>query len=436
MSGEANNNYPLPSAKPEDVGFSSERLAQIGSGLKKYVDQQKVPNMVTLVARHGKLVHFDTRGYMDCENKKPVTKETIFRLYSNSKPVAGVVTMMLFEEGKLGLDDPVYKYIPSFRNQLVLVTNVDKPEPNFNDKPEPNMNILLPTVPANRSITIRDCLRNTTGLPTLMHMPLIYLTIYKDALTDLGLYPGSAPGKRDFRERAEALAKLPLSFQPGTDFDYHVGYGLLSVILEMVAGKPLEEFYRERIFELLGMVDTSFYLPEGKLDRFPVCYIPRRVGQEWKLVISERPETSLKVVGPKIYFDVGGDYGGLLSTAGDYSRFCQMLLNGGEIDSVRLLSRKSVEMMTANHIGDIHNTITGRGFGFGLGVSQYKGGAVRPVMRSVGTFHWGGAGGTFSFMDPKEDLLGICFTQVLFHYSMPGNLFQEDFERLVYQALI
>ncbi len=428
MSVRKNSSYPFTSAKPEDVGFSSEKLDQIGPGLQKYIDKKWVPNLVTLVARHGKLVHFDARGYTDFESMKPVNKDTIFRLYSNSKPVAGVVTMMLCEEGKLGLDDAIYRYIPSFRNQMVVATKVDKPEPNAA--------VLIPTVPANRGITIRDCLRNTTGLPTAMRMPLTYLQVYKDVLTTLGMYPGSFPGTRDALERAEALAKLPLSFQPGTDFEYHVGYPLLNVVLEMAAGQPLEEFYRERIFKPLGMEDTSFFLPKSKLDRFPPCHTPRRDGQEWKLAITERPENSPKVNGPKKYCDVGGDMGGLVSTAGDYARFCQMLLNGGELDGARVISRKSIEMMTANHIGDIHNTVTGKGFGFGLGVSQYKGGAVRPVWRSIGSFFWGGAAGTTCNIDPKEDLVAVCFTQVLMHVTIPGNFYQEDFERLVYQALL
>ncbi len=428
MKAQNKTGYPLPAVKPEEAGFSAEKLARIGPFLQKYIDEKKVPNIVTLVARHGKLVYYDARGYMDFETKKKVKKDTLFRLYSNSKLIVGVATLILFEEGKLGLDDPVYRYIPSFRNQMVYVANPEKPEPDIRQP--------IRLVPAVRGFTIRDCLRNTTGLPTINNMPLIYLNLYKEALSDLGLYPGSAPGKTNLPDRAEAYAKLPLSFQPGTDFVYHIGYPVLSVVLEKAAGKPLDEFYRERIFEPLGMKDTSFYVPQDKIARFPTCYIPKRIDGEYKLAVNDTPENSFKVKGPKSVFDVGGSFGGNISTIADYARFSQMLLNRGELDGARIISRKSVEMMVANHIGDIHNTITGRGFGFGLGVSQYLGGAVRPVLRSVGTFHWGGAAGTASFMDPKEDLLGLCFTQVLQHHMMPANFYQEDFERLVYQALL
>jgi len=424
----ASKNWPLPAGQPEEMGFSSERLARIGPGLQKYIDEQKVPNLVTLVARHGKLVYYDARGYMDFESKTPVKKDTLFRLYSNSKLISGVATMMLYEEGKLGLDDPVYRYLPSFRNQMVLVANPDRPEPDITSP--------VRLTPALRGFTIRDCLRNTTGLPVPAKMPLIYLNLYPEPLKDLGFYPGSGPGKRSFRERAEAYAKLPLSFQPGTDFEYHVGYPILSLVLEIAAGKPLDEFYQERIFGPLGMKDSSFYVPKSKINRFPTCYRPHRESGQWKLVVNDTPANSNKANGPQDVMDVGGSVGGNISTAADYARFCQMLLNGGELDGARIISRKSVEVMTANHIGNIHNTITGRGYGFGLGVSQYLGGAVRSVMRSVGTFHWGGAAGTTSFMDPKEDLLAICFTQVLMHHMMPGNFYQEDFERLVYQALL
>jgi len=421
--------YPLPVAGPEDEGFSSERLAQIRPQLQKYIDEKKVPNLVTLVARHGKVVHYEAQGYMDFESKRPVGKDTIFRLYSNSKPVAGVATMILLEEGKLTLDDPVARYIPAFGNPRVRFTG--RPEGN---EPTPTMT-LVPTVPARRGITIRDCLRNTTGLPTPQVVPMAFLTEYRDTMMALGWYPGSKPKSMSFREQVELEARLPLSFQPGTDFIYHVGYPVLGVVLEQVAGRTLEEFYQERIFKPLGMKDTSFYLPKGKLGRFPVCYRPERQGKEWKLVVQERPETSAKVTGTRVHFGAGGDMGGLLSTVGDYARFGQMLLNGGELDGVRILGRKTVELMTASHTGAIVIPMTGRGFGFGMGVGVHTGGSWRPVMRSIGAYGWGGAAGTTYFGDPKEGIVAVCFTQVLTHTMMPGNTYQEDFERLVYQAL-
>ena len=428
MCPTKNNAFPLPAAKPEDVGLSSERLATIKPYLQKYIDDKKVPNLVTLVARHGKIVHFEVQGYMDFETKKPAKTDTIYRLYSNSKPITGVATMILYEEGKLNLDDPVSKYIPAFKNQVVMMPVNDKAA-------DPNPLMQVPRVPARRGISLRDCLRNTTGLPILARVPASFATEYKEQFSVLGWYPGSKPSLSAM-ERLEALAKIPLMAQPGTEFEYHVGYPVISAVLEIITGKTLEEFYAERIFKPLGMKDTSFYLPKAKLDRFPTCYVPRREGQEWKLTVEDKPETSPKVNGPKIHFDGGGDRGGVLSTAADYTRFAQMLLNGGEFDGLRILGRKSVELMTASHTGNIFIPMVGHGFGFGMGVGVHTGGSWRPIMRSIGTYGWGGAAGTTYFCDPKEDLIGVCFTQVLMHLLMPENLYREDFERIVYQSLI
>jgi len=426
---KSSNDWPLPIAKPEEAGFSSERLARLRPGLQRFIDQEKVPNLVTLVARHGKVVHFDTQGYMDFDDKKPASKDSIFRLYSNSKPITGVATMILYEEGLLNLDDPVSKYIPAFKNPVVRV-------PGTTEGAILNPLSMIPVIPARRGITIRDCLRNTTGLATPQRSPLPFMTEFRDVMKELGWYPDTAPSAATFRERVEAQAKLPLSFQPGTEFEYHVGYAAVGVVIEAIAGKTLEDFYQERIFKPLGMKDTSFYLPEEKLDRFPACYQPKRDDQEWRLAIADRPETSEKVKGPKIHFGAGGDRGGLLSTVPDYARFGQMLLNGGELDGVRILSRKAVEIMTASHTGDVFIPMLGHGFGFGMGVGVYTGGRWSPLMRSVGAYFWGGAAGTIYYADPKEDLLAICFTQVLNHRMMPENTYQEEFDRLVYQALL
>jgi CubicO group peptidase (beta-lactamase class C family) len=419
-------NWPLPLAEPEEVGFSSERLAQICSSLQKFIDKQMVPNLVTLVARHGKVVHYEARGYMDFASKKPATKDTIYRLWSNTKPITGTATMICVEDGLLNLDDPVSKYIPAFKNQVV--------------RAEPGAGRGVPmgsgTVPVVSEITIRDCLRNTTGLSTSRRAPLSYLTEFRDVLPKSGLLIGLERSQGSIRETVEALAKLPLESQPGTQFEYHAGYPVVGVILEIVTGKTLEEFYQERIFKPLGMKDSSFYLPRNKLVRFPTLYRPVWEAGKWKLSIAEKPETSEKVTGPKTYFEAGGGAGGVLSTAADYARFAQMLLNGGELDGVRILGRKTVELMTSSHTpDDIYPVMAGPSFGFGMGVGVYKGGGI-PIMRSIGTFGWGGAAGTTCFADPKEDLVCVCFTQVFMHQVMVNNTFQEDFERLVYQSLI
>jgi CubicO group peptidase (beta-lactamase class C family) len=278
-------------------------------------------------------------------------------------------------------------------------------------------------------------MRNTTGLATPQYAPISYMAEFGAVLKDTTWFANPAkPG--DIRKTMDALAKLPLDFQPGTQFIYHVGYPIAGLILESVTGKTLEEFYQERIFQPLGLKDTSFYLPREKLDRFPCCYRPTREKGEWVLAVAERPETSEKVTGPQTYFEAGGGAGGVLSTITDYARFSQMLLNGGEIDGVRILSRKSVELMISNHVDpSVNMALTGPGFGFGMGVGVYKG-TVPPLMRSIGTFGWSGMAGTTCLMDPKEDLLFACFTQVMNRSLMPENTYQEEFERLVYQSMV
>jgi CubicO group peptidase (beta-lactamase class C family) len=250
---------------------------------------------------------------------------------------------------------------------------------------------------------------------------------------ELRWMPPQHPG--NIRDQLDALAKLPLETQPGTAFEYQVGYPIVGTILEIVTGKTLEEFYQERIFQPLGMTKTSFYLDKSRLKDFPTLYRPTLVKGKWVLQVEEVPEKSPKVIGPRNYFEAGGGGGGVLSTTGDYARFAQMLLNGGQLDDVCILSRKSVEIMTSSHTDNMVLAIPGPGFGFGIGVGVYKGG-VTPMWRSVGTYGWGGAAGTSYFADPKEDLIRCCFSQVFMHQVMPGNIYQEEFERLVYQSLI
>ncbi|HEY97649.1 MAG TPA: beta-lactamase family protein [Dehalococcoidia bacterium] len=424
MSRQNKNKYPLPSSSPEDAGFSSERLSRICPGLQKFIDRQMVPNLVTLVARHGKIVHHEAQGYMDFESKKLAGRDTIYRLWSNSKPITGTATMICVEDGLLSLDDPVSKYIPAFKNQVV--------------RTELGRGALagVPTVPVKRDITIRDCLRNTTGLATARRAPLSYLNEYKDALVKSGVLISPQRPSGTLREILEALAQLPLESQPGTRFEYQVGYPIVGLILEMVTGKSMEEFYQERIFRPLGMKDTSFYMTKEKLDRFPTLYRPILKAGEWKLEIDEKPENTPTLTGSMNYIDAGGGGGGVLSTAADYVRFAQMLLNGGELDGARILGRKTVELMTSSHTGDMVLQLTGPGFGFGMGVGVYKGSGEVPIMRSVGSYGWSGAAGTTYFADPKEDLICVCFSQVFMHLVMGDNTYQEEFERLVYQALL
>jgi CubicO group peptidase (beta-lactamase class C family) len=415
---------PLPFAEPEEVGLSSERLSLIRPAMQRFIDKGMEPNFVTMVIRQGKIVHYEALGYMDIDSKEPVRKDTIYRLWSNTKPITGVAAMICVEEGLLSLDDPVSKYIPAYKNQRVRVPAGQGPMMG------------TPTVPVERDITVRDCLRNTTGLPTARRVPLAYMNEFGDLLTKSGLLlPVDNLTSIPIREMVDALGQLPLEAQPGTEFEYQVGFPLAGIVIETVTGKNLEEFYQEYIFKPLGMNDTSFYLDKSKLERFPSLYQPVYKSGKWELRISEKPEESEKVTGPKTYFGPGGGAHGVLSPVTDYARFGQMLLNGGELDGVRILSRKSVEIMTSSHTGDMDLGLGQPGMGFGIGIGVYMGGGS-PRYRSVGTFGWGGAAGTTFFVDPKEDLIGICFTQVFGAQAIVGNTYQEDFERLVYQSLI
>ncbi len=409
----------LPAGDPVELGFDVDRLARIAPAMQAYIDARKVPNLATVIVRRGRIVHHDVRGVMDFESQRPVDTGTLFRLFSNTKPIAAVATMILHECGLLGPDDPVTRFVPELQGMRVQVPDA---APGVTER-------------VRRDITVRDCLTNTTGLHTVSTVPLAYRELYREPMQTLGLLPGGSVPPVNSRERMAAIAQLPLAGQPGKLFAYHAGYPILGAVLEAAAGQSMDAFFREQIFEPLGMADSHFYVPPGALDRFPACYAPRSSGGETRLEVVDAPATSEKVEGPRVNFGVGGDTGGVLSTPTDYARFGQMLLNGGELDGQRILGRKSVELMCANHTGDMYIPMTGHGYHFGLGVAVYHGHGARPRYRSPGSYGWGGAAGTTYWADPAEALMGVCFTQVMRHSSMPGNDYQETFERLVYQAL-
>ena len=428
---------PLPRVKPEEVGMSSERLTRLRPAMQRFIDKEQVPCTVTLVAREGKIVYFEAQGYADCASKKPITKDSIFRLYSNTKPFTGVAAMILCEEGLLNLNDPVSKYIPAFQNPLVVTSTRNRPGP-----PE-----ISNTSPARREITIRDCLANTTGLATFRKAPHWMISKFKKYIDESGwdlTESLDTPPRKSYRERVEAHAHIPLCAEPGTEYEYHVGYPVIGVIIETITGKTLEEFFQERIFKPLGMKDTSFYLDRSKLKRFSTSYEPNYENGQWGMAVFDKAETSEKVKGPKVHFGAGGDLGGVLSTVSDYARFAYMLLNQGEFDGVRILSRKSVEIMTSDQTGGV-GTDLGQGIDFGIGVEVYNNRNKYPVLRTPGTFGKGGACGTIFFADPKEKLLAICFTQKMIAMNLfreinaptaPDHSYLEEFERLVYQALL
>ncbi len=410
----------LPIGDPDTLGFDPDRLAQLGPAMQSFVDNGDVPNLVSMVVRRGQVVHLNACGVMDFESQVPVAPDTLFRLFSNTKPMAGVATLILYERGLLTPDDPVSKFVPELTN-----LRVQRPDGS--------------TVAANRNITIRDCLTNTTSIAT--DMPMSYRGQYREALETLGMIRTDSfkPLPTNSRERMAAMAQIPLADHPGKRFVYHAGFSILGAVLEAAAGQDMETFFREQIFEPLKMTDSSFYVAEDAVARFPTCYLLRRSEGKAELVVQEKPETSEKVVGPRVNFGVGGDTGGVVCTITDYARFGQMLLNGGELDGTRILGRKTVDLMVANHTGDMVTPMLGPGYHFGLGAAVYHGEQGRPNIRSRGVYGWGGAAGTHFFADPTEQLMGLVFTQVhgtVVRGVWPDNKYQETLQRMVYQSLV
>jgi CubicO group peptidase (beta-lactamase class C family) len=415
--------------KPEDIGFSSQRLARICLAMQEYIDRQEAPGIVTIVARHGKVAHFEAQGMMDIEKRIPMARDSIFRMYSMTKPITSLAVLMLYEEGHFQLEDPISNFIPAFKNPLVITL-----------KPPFGMRHWRPrgyvyTEPADREITIRDLLTHSAGLASPRRTPAALYNQLANALQGtiyLPLQDGTVRPKRTIAEMVERLANIPLSFHPGTSWEYGREFDVLGVLVETISGKTLDEFFKEKIFEPIGMHDTSFYLPEVKVDRFTTSYT---WDEEWKIRVFDTPATSEKVKGPKTVFSGMGDFGGVLSTAPDYARFIQVLLNCGILNGVRLLSRKTVDLMTSNHTGSLCIYLRGSGWGYGLGVGVHTSLIENPTVGSVGSYGWGGAACTYFFVDPKEDLFGVALNQVYGYGFKPNFVFGPVFEELVYQAL-
>jgi CubicO group peptidase (beta-lactamase class C family) len=400
---------PLPRAEPEEVGFSSERLRRLDAAMQGYVDRGEVAGVVTLIARHGKVVHLEAQGSRDREGATPMTTDTIFRIASMTKPIASVALMMLWEEGRFQLRNPIAEHLPELAEPRVAV-----PAGALEYVAEP-----FKTVPATRPITFQHVLTHTAGLANTYRGPT------KDAYEAIrpALPPGSTVG-----DMIQQLAKLPLNFEPGTAWEYGPGTDVVGRLVEVLSGQTLDRFLAERIFGPLGMRDTHFYLPPSKLDRFAALYRP---GPDGKIVLTEAPTAESRFVRePHTYFSGAG---GLVSTAADYFRFHQMMLNGGELDGVRILGRKTVELMTTNHTGDLGIWLRGPGYGFGLGYSVVVDQGQSGMPASAGTYAWGGAFGTIFWVDPVEELIGVFMTQIrpYTHFNI-----REDMTTLTYQALV
>jgi len=396
----------LPVVEPEDVGMSSERLDRLNKIMTDYVRQGKMPGAVTLIARRGKIAYFQAYGMMDIEAEKQMQKDAMFRIASMSKAITSVAVMILYEEGQFLLTDPVSKYIPEFKNPRVLETDPDTGQEKL--------------VPAGSEITIRNLLNHTSGI-TYGDGPLA--EYYKKS----GITVGLTPTQGTIEQMIKKLGKLPLISHPGEEFHYGMSVDVLGYLVEVISGVTFDEFLKQRIFVPLQMKDTYMVLPNDKLPRLAKTY----KYMDGKMVESD---IDLSYLTTQTYFSGGA---GLVSTPSDYLRFAQMLLNKGRLDGVRILSRKTIEMMTSNSIGDLyiwdsfeHNGIMGDKFGLGFGIRTERG--KYDQLESLGMYGWDGAFYTRFWIDPKEELVGIFMSQVdnYWYETLIGK-----FRVLTYQAI-
>ena len=381
----------IPRAKPEEVGMSSERLAKVKSTVQKMVDDRKIAGAITMVARRGKIVHCETYGLQDTDENKPVAHDTIMRFYSMSKPITTVAAMVLYDEGRLALDDPVEKHIPELKGLKVY------------DAAQP--------VEPDRKVTIRDLMRHTSGLT---------YGIFGNSPVDQIYKQKQILGSRDLQSMVEKLGRIPLMHPPGTRWHYSVSTDVLGCLVEKVSGRKLDVFFQERIFGPLDMKDTAFFVPKTKVDRFSSCYSPGPEG----LKVTEAFNASRYLMPPS--FLSGG--GGLVSTARDYLRFCQMLINKGELFGSRVLKAETVDMMTKNQLPAKVHWGGKNGFGLGFSVQIQDGGSNA----HVGEYGWGGAASTHFWISPKDDLVVVALSQL-----MPFSpQLQNAVKPLVYEAIV
>ena len=412
---------PLPAAKPESVGMSSERLDKLSAYFKKEIADGKLPGVVIAVARKGKLVMYEGLGAQDPATKAPMKKDAIFRIYSMTKPLVSVAAMQLVEDGVIQLVDPVSKFLPEFAKMQVSV-----PKQGTNGTTDYEM------VPAARPITVQDLLRHTAGLAygeLQKNQPVVDAYIKAGFIT-----PGQA--EYDSRgmtpaEQVTALSRAPLIHQPGTTFDYSMAVDLLGRVVEAASGKRLADYLSERLFNPLKMSDAGFYVPAQSMPRLAQAFeTDPFTKQKFPLLNVSAPPKN----------DSGG--AGAVATAADYLRFSQMMLNGGSLDGVRVLSPTTVRLMASDHLGERKSGLlspgalllgTGEGYGFGLGFLVRTQPGLAGVHGSVGEFMWAGYGGTFFWVDPKEELA------VVFMAQAPGpsrGYYRKSLKSLVSQAIV
>lgn len=378
----------LPTARPESVGLSTERLQKLTDVLKADVATGKIPGAVLLVARQGKVAWFEPVGKLDAAAGTPMPRDGIFRIYSMSKPITTVAAMMLVEDGRLKLDDPVAMYLPEYARMMVGIE-----KPGADGKP------VLETVPARRPITVQDLMRHTSGLTYGFFGP----GLVKQAYNAANLADGD-PTNAEFSQR---LAKLPLAYQPGTTWDYSYSTDVLGRVVEVVSGQSLYQFEKTRLFDPLGMKDTTYYVPE-----------PARQPRIAEPLPNDRSfGVGADLNDPRIARKLESGGGGLVSTASDYARFLQMLLNGGTLDGTRYLGPRTLALMTSDHsnagagiaAGPLY--LPGPGYGFGLGFAVRRNDGEAPYPSGGGEYNWGGAGGTYMWVDPKNEMFVVLMLQ-------------------------
>ena len=389
----------LPTAEPGEVGLGTDRLARLSAILRERIEAGQIPGAVVAIVRNDRLAYLEAFGKRDPAAPDAMRKDTLFRIYSMTKPIVSVAAMMLWEEGRLLLNDPVSKFIPGFANQKVMVERAGRVE----------------LVPADNAATVQDLLRHTSGLT------------YE--------FRGTGPAQRAYMEakvyrrnqtntdQANTLGSLPLAYQPGTHWEYSRSTDVLGRVVEVASGQPLGQFLDSRILQPLGMTDTAFHAPTDKHSRLAGGF-------------AKDPETGLDVslldVREPAKFESGG--GGLVSTAMDYARFLQMMLNNGQLDDTRLLSRKTVELMTADHLGQIKGSadLLPPGYGFGLGFAVRLQPGISVMPGSTGQYFWGGAAGTSFWVDPAERLFAVLMIQA----PGPREYYRVMFRDLVYSAIV
>lgn len=396
-------------AAPEDVGMSSGRLARIDAFVQRHLETHHFAGAVTLVARRGKVVQFKAYGMRDIELGTPMAKDSIFRIYSMTKPITSVAAMMLFEEGHFLLSDPVSRFLPEFEGLEVGVEEID----------EATGERILKTVPADREVSIRDLLRHTSGLTYGFWGTSLVDKMYLDkkVLTE----------DETIQDTVAKLGTIPLKHQPGTVWEYSLSTDVLGRLVEVVSGQQFDEFLEQRIFTPLGMKDTGFSVPADGVPRLATVY----ESNETNTVIAPYDPGKMRDYLKKATYFSGG--GGLVSTATDYLRFSQMLLNGGELDGVRILSPKTTTLMTRNHVVEIADRRGLGSYDFGLGFGIALNSGVSGSILTEGAFGWGGMAHTGFWVDPQEELIGIFLIQILPDSPLP---YRDLFRPVVYQAVV